>query len=217
MFGYALFKLLFFEYEANMFVFKQILEVNAEMRIAQMGQVPRVYWLTGLPCSGKSTIANTLDLILYKKGIHTCLLDGDNVRLGLNSDLGFTPADRRENVRRLAEVARLMADAGLLVIVAAVSPSRLHRDMVRTIVGSERFVEIFINTPLEVCEARDVKGLYRRARQGEVTGFTGVDSPYEPPVAAELVVDTVSESAANAAVRIAQHYMKVCGGSNSCQ
>ena len=217
MFSAHPFYVMIFEYEANMLVFEQHLEVNVEMRVAQMGQIPRVYWLTGLPCSGKSTIANTLDLILYKKGIHTCLLDGDNVRLGLNRDLGFTPADRQENVRRLAEVARLMADAGLLVIVAAVSPSRLHRDMARDIVGSERFVEVFINTPLDVCEARDVKGLYRRARQGEITGFTGVDSPYEPSMAVELVIDTVNESAANAAMRIAQHYMKGCGVSNLCQ
>lgn len=189
------------------YVFHQQMMVDTEMRTTLMGQVPCVYWLTGLPSAGKSTIANALDLAFYNKGLRTYLLDGDNLRLGLNRDLGFAMEDRFENVRRLAEVARLMADAGLIVIVAAVSPSRAHREMARTIIGNNRFVEVFISTPLEVCEARDVKGLYQRARKGEITGFTGVDSPYEPPLAAELVVNTVCESISDATARMAQYHM----------
>lgn len=196
-------------------VFQQRLTVSAEMRISNMGQVPCVYWLTGLPCSGKSTVANALDLALYNTGLCTCLLDGDNLRMGLNKDLGFALEDRLENVRRLAEVACLMADAGLLVIVAAVSPSRAHRKMVRDIVGNGRFVEVFISTPVEVCEERDVKGLYKRARIGEISGFTGVDSPYEPPLEAELVVDTLSENAEDAASRMTRYYMERFGATLS--
>ena len=176
-----------------------------------MGQTPCVYWLTGLPSSGKSTIANALDLALFNLGLRTYLLDGDNLRMGLNRNLGFALEDRRENVRRLAEVANLMVDAGLIVIVAAVSPTLDQREMARAIVRNERFVEVFISTPVEVCEERDVKGLYRRARMGEITGFTGVDSPYEPPLAAELVVDTVCESAEDAATRMAQYYTERFG------
>lgn len=201
--------------ETNRFVFRQRLAVNADMRVERMGQAPCVYWLTGLPSSGKSTVANALDLALYNLGLRTYLLDGDNLRMGLNRNLGFALEDRRENVRRLAEVANLMVDAGLIVIVAAVSPSRDQREMARAIVGDERFAEVFISTPVEVCEERDVKGLYRRARKGEITGFTGVDSPYEPPLAAELVVDTVCESAEDAAARLAQYYVERFGATLS--
>ncbi len=192
-------------------VYQQRLSVSAEMHAMQMKQMPCVYWFTGLPCSGKSTIANALDLNLYEKGLYSYLLDGDNLRLGLNRDLGFTLEDRSENVRRIAEMANIMADAGLIVIVATVSPLCTHREIARVIVGKERFVEVFINTPLEVCEARDVKGLYRKARRGEIVGYTGVNSPYESPLSADLLIDTVNESVAVAAMRMMQYYMKRFG------
>lgn len=160
-------------------------------RGTQKGQRPAVIWLTGLSGAGKSTIANLLERALYAQGRHTYLLDGDNVRHGLNRDLGFTPADRVENVRRVAEVARLMADAGLIVVVALISPYRQERRMARTLVqaGKIDFIEVFVDTPLAVAEQRDPKGLYRKARRGELANFTGIDAPYEPPEAPELRLD----------------------------
>lgn len=213
--SFLVFVIMTLENEKAKNIFQQRLSVSSEMRVSQMGQFPCVYWFTGLPCSGKSTLSNALDLALHNLGLHTYLLDGDNLRMGLNRDLGFALEDRCENVRRLAEVACLMADAGLIVMVAAVSPSRVYREMARAIVGNGRFVEIFVSTPIEVCEERDVKGLYRRARKGEITGFTGVDSPYEPPLAAELVIDTVSESAVDAATRMARYYKERFGATFS--
>ena len=147
-------------------------------------------WLTGLSGSGKSTIANALEKALFIKGIHTYLLDGDNVRKGLNNNLSFTPEDRSENIRRIAEMANLMIDAGLVVLASFVSPYREDRENVKRIVGYENFVEVFVNTPIEECERRDVKGLYEKARAGEIKNFTGVNAPYEPPMAPDVEIDT---------------------------
>lgn len=147
---------------------------------------PRVIWLTGLSAAGKSTIVDSLNPVLRARGLTTCILDGDSVRTGLCRDLSFSAEDREENVRRVAEVAALMVEAGLTVMVALISPTRSARKLARSIVGSARFVEVFVDVPLAVAEARDPKGLYRRARRGGISGFTGVDSAYEPPVFPEL-------------------------------
>ena len=157
-------------------------------------------WFTGLSGSGKSTIANAVETALFEKGIHTYTLDGDNVRKGLNSNLTFSPEDRTENIRRIAEVANLMVDAGLIVLAAFVSPYSKDRLNIRRIVGEENFIEVFINTPLEECERRDIKGLYAKAREGEIKNFTGISAPYEKPTAANIEIDTtrvtVSEAVA---------------------
>ena len=163
------------------------------------GQKPAVLWFTGLSGSGKSTIANLVEKRLAARGRHTFLLDGDNVRHGLNRDLGFTEADRIENVRRVGEVARLMADAGLIVLTAFISPFRAERDLVRKMLPEDEFIEIFVDTPLAEAEKRDPKGLYAKARAGEIKNFTGIDSPYEVPDDAEIVIDTTAMSADEAA------------------
>lgn len=160
---------------------------------------PAVLWFTGLSGSGKSTIANILEAKLNDRGVHTALLDGDNVRHGLNRDLGFTDEDRVENIRRVAEVGRLMADAGLVALVSFISPFRAERQLARDLMGDGEFVEVHVDTPLEVAEQRDVKGLYAKARAGEIVNFTGIDSPYEPPEAPEVRVDTTGMSAEAAA------------------
>jgi bifunctional enzyme CysN/CysC len=168
----------------------QALDVTKQARAGLKAQKPCVLWFTGLPGAGKSTIANALEKRLHGLGRHTYLLDGDNVRHGLSKDLGFTDADRVENIRRVAEVARLMADAGLIVLVAFISPFRAERDMARDLMDAGEFLELFVDTPLPVAEARDPKGLYRKARRGELRNFTGVDSPYEPPDRPDLRLDT---------------------------
>lgn len=164
--------------------------VTAQERGGVLGQRPLTIWLTGLSGAGKSTLAAELEARLIGAGRASYVLDGDNVRQGLNRDLGFSPADRRENIRRVAEVARLMNEAGLIVITAFISPYREDRRMARDIIGSERFLEVYLSTPLAVCEARDPKGFYRRARQGGVSEFTGINAPYEVPEAPELVLNT---------------------------
>jgi bifunctional enzyme CysN/CysC len=164
--------------------------VGRETRVAIKGHGPKVIWFTGLSGSGKSTIANALEARLNTMGRHTMLLDGDNIRHGLNRDLGFTDADRVENIRRIGEVAKLMTDAGLIVITAFISPFRAERDMVRSIIPGGEFIEVFVDTPLEICEQRDPKGLYKKARAGQIPNFTGINSPYEAPLAPELVIDT---------------------------
>lgn len=169
-------------------VYQQIFDTGKDARAALMGHTSKVLWFTGLPGSGKSTIANAVEQELQSRGVHTYILDGDNVRLGLNKDLGFSPEDRAENVRRVGEVARLMADAGLVVMVCLVSPYRSDRESVRERVGAD-FVEIFVNTPLEVCMERDPKGLYRQAGAGRITNMTGVGQGYEEPLNPDLVVD----------------------------
>jgi bifunctional enzyme CysN/CysC len=178
------------------------LDVTKAARAAQKGQRPRVLWFTGLSGAGKSTIANVVEQTLHARGRHTYLLDGDNVRHGLNKDLGFTDQDRVENVRRVSEVAKLMVDAGLIVLVAFISPFRAERRSARELFEPGEFVEVFIDTPLEVAERRDPKGLYGKARRGELKNFTGIDSPYEPPEAPELRIDTTAMSPAMAAERI---------------
>ena len=153
-----------------------------------MRQKPILLWFTGLSGSGKSTLANGTEVELYKKGFKTFLLDGDNVRKGLNKDLGFSEAERIENIRRIGEVAKLMLDAGLVVISAFISPFRKDRELIAALVGKENFLEIFVDCPLEICEKRDVKGLYEKARKGQIKDFTGIDSPYEAPVQPFLAI-----------------------------
>jgi len=150
----------------------------------------KLLWFTGLSGSGKSTIANRVEQVLHEKGVHTYTLDGDNVRKGLNNDLSFRPEDRTENIRRIAEAANLMIDAGLVVLAAFVSPYRKDRENIRTVVGSENMVEIYVNTSVEECERRDVKGLYKKARAGEIKNMTGISSPYEAPTNPEIEVKT---------------------------
>lgn len=177
-------------------------DIGREGHAALKNQKPRVLWFTGLSGSGKSTIANEVEKQLHLMNRHTFLLDGDNVRHGLNRDLGFTEADRIENIRRVGEVAKLMADAGLIVLTAFISPFRAERDMVRKMLPEGEFIEIFVDTPLEVAEARDVKGLYKKARSGQLKNFTGIDSPYEAPENPEIRVNTVEMTAAEAAEHI---------------
>jgi adenylylsulfate kinase len=173
--------------------------VQREQRAAQKQQKPCMIWFTGLSGAGKSTVANALDSLLLEQGRHTYLLDGDNVRHGLNRDLGFTDADRIENIRRIGEVGKLFVDAGLIVLSAFISPFRSDRQMVRSLFPVGEFVEVYVNTSLDVCEQRDPKGLYKKARAGVIKNFTGIDSAYEAPVSPELVIDTgrlsVEESA----------------------
>ncbi len=176
----------------------QALDVDRSALASQKNQKPCVLWFTGLSGSGKSTIANALQKRLYAMGKHTFVLDGDNVRHGLNRDLGFTDADRVENIRRVANVAKLMSDSGLIVIVSFISPFRSERRMARSTMEKDEYVEIYVNTPLQVAEERDTKGLYKKARAGEIANFTGIDSPYEPPKNPEIVIDTVKQSAEDA-------------------
>lgn len=180
----------------------QALDVDKQTRSAAKGQKARVVWLTGLSGSGKSTIANLVEKRLHVEGRHTYLLDGDNVRHGLNKDLGFTEEDRVENIRRVAEVAKLMVDAGLIVLVSFISPFRAERRMARDLMGEREFVEVFVDTPLEEAERRDVKGLYAKARSGELKNFTGISSPYEAPEHPEIHIDTTKMTAEQAAERI---------------
>ncbi|MGY6555983.1 MAG: sulfate adenylyltransferase subunit CysN [Wenzhouxiangella sp.] len=186
----------------------QALDVDQGVRARLKGQTPKCVWLTGLSGSGKSTIANLAEKKLVAMGHHTYLLDGDNVRHGLNRDLGFTETDRIENIRRVGEVARLMTDAGLIVLVSFIAPYRSERRMVRELFAEGEFVEVFVDTPLEVCEQRDVKGLYAKARAGKIPNFTGISAPYEVPERAELVLKTTEVSAEE----LAEHLVSVVLG-----
>jgi bifunctional enzyme CysN/CysC len=183
----------------------QALDVDKQLRARQKGQRACVLWLTGLSGAGKSTIANLVEKQLAANGRHTYLLDGDNVRHGLNKDLGFTAQDRVENIRRVAEVSKLMVDAGLIVLVSFISPFRSERRMARELFAPGEFLEVFVDTPLAEAERRDVKGLYKKARRGELRNFTGIDSPYEPPEEPEIRIDTTALTAAAAAERIIAH------------
>ncbi len=176
----------------------------------QKGQRPCIIWLTGLSGAGKSTVANELECALLRMGHHSYLLDGDNVRHGLNKDLGFSPKDRVENIRRIGEVAKLFVDSGLIAITAFISPYQADRQMVRQLVAPDEFVEIYVKTPLAICEQRDPKGLYAKARAGLIKDFTGIDSPYEPPVNPELEIDTDALSL-EACVHKVLHYLQATG------
>jgi bifunctional enzyme CysN/CysC len=185
----------------------QATDIGREAHAALKNQKPKILWFTGLSGSGKSTIANEVEKTLNLLNRHTFLLDGDNIRHGLNKDLGFTETDRIENIRRVGEVAKLMADAGLIVLTAFISPFRAERDMVRAMMPKGEFIEIFVDTPLEVAEVRDVKGLYKKARAGQLKNFTGIDSPYEPPENPDIRVNTVKMSPAEAAEHIVRQLM----------
>jgi bifunctional enzyme CysN/CysC len=180
----------------------QAVDVDKNLRASLKSQKPSVLWFTGLSGSGKSTIANIVERELAALGHHTYLLDGDNVRHGLNKDLGFTDADRVENIRRIGEVTRLMVDSGLIVMTAFISPFRAERQMARDLLEDGEFLEVYVETPLAVAEQRDPKGLYRKARSGDLKNFTGIDSPYEAPENPEILVDTSSMSAEQCARRI---------------
>ena len=164
--------------------------IDGTARSQLFGHRSCTVWFTGLSGSGKSTLALALEARLHSRGVGSYVLDGDNIRFGLNSDLGFSPSDRTENIRRVGEVARLFCDAGLVVITAFISPYLRDRDLVRSLHRPERFIEVYLNTPLEECERRDDKGLYEKARNGEISEFTGISAPYEPPLNPELVLDT---------------------------
>ena len=183
----------------------QDLDVSKTARAEQKNQKPALLWFTGLSGSGKSTIANLVEKRLLDLGRHTYTLDGDNVRHGLNRDLGFTKEDRVENIRRIGEVARLMVDAGLITMASFISPYRAERQMARGLLEDGEFIEIFVNTPLDVAEKRDVKGLYAKARAGEIKNFTGIDSEYQAPQNPEIEVDTVKMSADEAAEMIVKY------------
>ena len=182
----------------------QHMDIDKAARARIKHQTPRCAWFTGLSGSGKSTIANLAERRLSAMGYHTYLLDGDNIRHGLSKDLGFTDEDRVENIRRVAEAARLMVDAGLVVLVSFISPFRAERRMARELFEAGEFIEVFVNTPLQVAEQRDAKGLYAKARAGLIKNFTGLDSDYQAPEQAELVINTVDESPEAAAERLVQ-------------
>jgi len=185
----------------------QAIDIGRKQHASLKNQTPAVLWFTGLSGSGKSTIANLVEKKLHRMNRHTFLLDGDNVRHGLNKDLGFTEADRIENIRRVGEVSKLMTDAGLIVVTAFISPFRAEREMVRAMLPEGEFYEVFIDTPLEVAEERDVKGLYKKARSGELKNFTGIDSPYEAPEEPEIRIDTTTMTPEDAAALIVDTLM----------
>jgi bifunctional enzyme CysN/CysC len=180
-------------------------------RLRLMGHPGRVVWLTGLSGAGKSTLASGLEAALHAQGVHTAVLDGDHLRLGLCHGLGFSDEDRHENVRRAAEVAKLMCEAGLVVLVCLISPLRAHRALARDLIGTERFTEVYVNTPLSVCEGRDPKGLYLKARQGLIQRMTGLDSPYEPPEAPDVQADGASADTAAVVHTLAEAVLHALG------
>lgn len=172
----------------------QATKVDKQQRQARFGHKSAVLWFTGLSGSGKSTIAVELEKQLFERNINSYVLDGDNVRFGLNRNLGFSAEDRTENIRRIGEVSKLFVDAGTITLTAFISPYRADRDHVREILGDEEFIEVFVDTPIKVCEDRDVKHLYEKARRGEIKGFTGIDAPYETPTNPEITIDTSTQS-----------------------
>ena len=167
--------------------------VSRELKETRNNHKSRVIWFTGLSGSGKSTVANATEKLLHDRGLQTYILDGDNVRMGLNKDLGFSPQDRTENIRRITEVAKLFADSGSIVLTAFISPYREDRNSARQIISDEDFIEVFVSADLSVCESRDPKGLYKKARSGIIKDFTGIDSPYEKPDSAEIILNGVNE------------------------
>ena len=172
------------------------------------GHCSLLLWFTGLSGSGKSTLANAVERALQDINVHTYTLDGDNVRGGLNKNLTFSPLDRKENIRRIAEVSNLMLDAGLVVLGSFISPYQKDRDNVKRIVGDKNYIEIYVNTPLEECEKRDIKGLYAKARKGEIKNFTGIDAPYEAPENPDLIIDTSKITIENAVTEVVQYVIK---------
>lgn len=182
--------------------------VSLSNRVKLNGHKPLAIWFTGLSGSGKSTVASALEKKLFENGIRTYILDGDNIRSGLNKGLSFSDDDRKENIRRIGEVAKLFLDAGVVVLSAFISPFEEERNLVKNTVGEANYFEVFVDTPLEVCEQRDVKGLYAKARRGEIKNFTGIDSPFERPTNPKLVVETHKESLADSVDRIYQQIIK---------
>ena len=182
--------------------------VTAEAREKLLNQKGCVIWFTGLSGSGKSTLANAVEQVLHQQRHHTYVLDGDNVRHGLNKNLGFSPEDREENIRRIGEVAKLFADAGTIVMTAFISPYCADRDQARALIAEDRFVEVFVDCPLDVCEERDTKGLYKKARAGEIKEFTGISAPYEPPVNPEVTVNTAVLSIEECAQAVVEALVK---------
>ncbi|WP_293446038.1 adenylyl-sulfate kinase [Persephonella sp.] len=185
-------------------------KVKKEDRQKLKGHKSAILWFTGLSGSGKSTIAHAVEEKLYQMGIHTYVLDGDNVRTGLNKDLGFSPEDRKENIRRIGEVSKLFVDAGIIVLSAFISPYKKDREFVRNIVDDGEFIEIYVKCPIEVCESRDVKGLYKKAREGLIKNFTGIDDPYEEPENPEIVIETDKETVEESVEKII-NYLKEKG------
>lgn len=183
-------------------IIRQDYTIKRSDRNRHKGHGSCVVWFTGLSGSGKSTIANEVERHLFSQGLHCYSLDGDNIRSGLNKDLSFSPQDRKENIRRIAEVAKLMADAGIITLAAFISPKQSDRETVKEIIGATDFVEIFVDTPLQVCEDRDVKGLYKKARRGEIQDFTGISAPYEAPLSPDLVIKTHQEPLEDSVTRI---------------
>lgn len=175
-------------------IFKQTFQVNRFARSKKLNQTPKLIWFTGLSGSGKSTVSDALENMLFEKGFSTYSIDGDNIRLGLCKGLGFSIEERTENIRRTAEVAYLMLDAGLVVLASFISPLKSQRDLVREIVGEENFIEVYVSTPIGQCEKRDVKGLYKKVRDGEIKNFTGISSVYEPPEKPDITIDTTDLS-----------------------
>ncbi len=182
-------------------------QITKQLRAEQKHQKPCLIWFTGLSGSGKSTVAGALEQALFSRGYHSYLLDGDNVRHGMNRDLGFSDQDRVENIRRIGEMAKLFVDAGLIVMSAFISPFQSERQMVRDLLDSDEFIEIYMAAPLSVCEQRDPKGLYKKARAGEISNFTGIDSEYQPPSNPELVVDTSEHSVSECAEQILDYLL----------
>lgn len=179
--------------------------VTSEERQKLNGHKGAVLWFTGLSACGKSTVANAVDRMLHDRGVHTYVLDGDNIRMGLNKNLGFSPEDRTENIRRIGEVAKLFCDAGTIVLTAFISPYKQDRSQVRDILADGQFQEVYVNASLETCEARDPKGLYKKARAGEIKGFTGIDAPYEAPDAAELELNSDNKGIEELAQEVIAH------------
>ena len=183
--------------------------LSREEREVRLGQHGKVLWFTGLSGSGKSTLAIALEEKLFEQGYHVVVLDGDNIRTGINSNLGFSEADRKENIRRIAEIAKLFVNNGQICIVSFISPLIEMRDQAKSIIGAEHFVEVFIDTPIEECEARDVKGLYKKARAGEIQDFTGVNAPYEKPVHPDIHIETTGKEIGQSLAELWQAIMQV--------
>ncbi len=189
-------------------IYPIVTKVTHQDRLRLMGQNSFLVWFTGLSGSGKSTLANNVEYYLYQRGVKTYLLDGDNVRDGLNKNLNFSEEDRKENLRRVGEVAKLMVDAGLVVLSSFISPYEKDRQEIKEIIGEDKFIEIFVDCPLEVCEQRDVKGLYQKARKGEIKNFTGIDSPYEVPMNPNLIIKTSEEPLENSIEKVLEYIIK---------